>query len=57
METKDKKSVHFNLTKKLLSRLDKMTREQLPNKSILVEKLLWRWINEKENVDTKVPEL
>ena len=54
METKDKKSVHFNLTKRLLIKLDKITREQLPNKSALVEKLLWEWLDEREKMEKKM---
>jgi len=43
-----KKRATFNLSEKLLERLDNLPRKLLPNKSHLVEELLEKWLEENE---------
>jgi predicted DNA-binding protein len=43
-----KKRATFNLSEKLLERLDNLPRKLLPNKSHLVEELLEKWLENAE---------
>ena len=47
----EKQKVTFSLSKELIELLNKLSREQLPNKSALVEELLIRWLNTKMGDD------
>ena len=44
----EKKRTSFNLPVDLMKRLNRISRENLPNKSRLVEKLLEKWVEEYE---------
>ena len=48
----EKKRTSFNLPVDLMKRLNRISREDLPNKSLLVEQLLEKWLeeNKKETV-------
>lgn len=55
-----KKKVGFNISVDLLKRLDELPRNVIPNKSKLVEELLEKWCDKKEQtiyVEKKMSQL
>jgi metal-responsive CopG/Arc/MetJ family transcriptional regulator len=43
-----KKRVSYNISKDLLEKLDSISRNELPNKSLLVEQLLEKWLESRK---------
>ena len=43
-----KKRAGFNISEEVLNRLNNLPRKIVPNKSLLVEKLLEKWLEENE---------
>lgn len=53
MESKTKKTVSYNISKKLLDQLELLSRKDLRNKSALVENLLAEWLKKYQNEKNK----
>jgi len=44
----NKRNVTISLSISLLNKINDLSRKELPNKSILIEKLLEKWLKEKD---------
>jgi len=49
-----KKRQSYNISIEIINKLDSIPRNELPNKSKLVEELLEKWLKKREKMDKKL---
>jgi metal-responsive CopG/Arc/MetJ family transcriptional regulator len=53
----EKKRQSYNISKNILKQLDSIPRIELPNKSALIELLLEKWLEKRNRMEKKLPNL